>query len=374
MKPSSVIRYPLSGYLMPAEWEKHSSILLAWPHNKEDWPGKFAPIPWVYAEIIRYITRNERVSLIVRSEREKEQASDICSRAGADAAKIDFYIIPTNRIWMRDSGPIIVRPDDGLRITDDKNKKSSVIRNPSSSNLVLLDWKFTAWAKYPNHKLDDRVPSTLNESWLMERVQPVHKGKRVVLEGGAIDVNGKGTLITTEECLLSDVQVRNPGFTREDYEEVFARYLGISQIIWLGNGIVGDDTHGHVDDITRFVNADTVVTVVEKDKNDENYGLLKDNMKRLKAARDQGGKQLNIAELPMPRPVVFEGQRLPASYANFLICNGVVLVPTFNDPADRVALNILAELFPKREIVGIHAVDLVWGLGTIHCMSQQIPE
>jgi agmatine deiminase len=202
----------------------------------------------------------------------------------------------------------------------------------------------------------------------------VHGKKRVVLEGGSIDVNGKGTLITTEECLLSEkVQCRNPGFTRKDYETIFERYLGAGNVIWLGNGIVGDDTHGHVDDITRFVNEKTIVTVVEHDKKDANYKLLQDNLKRLKAARDQDGKPFDIVELPMPRPIVFEGQRLPASYANFLIANGVVLVPTFNDPADRIALNILAECFPKREVVGIHAVDLVWGLGTIHCMSQQEP-
>ena len=202
----------------------------------------------------------------------------------------------------------------------------------------------------------------------------MHGKKRVVLEGGSIDVNGKGTLITTEECLLSEkVQCRNPGFTRKDYETIFERYLGAGNVIWLGNGIVGDDTHGHVDDITRFVNEKTIVTVVEHDKKDANYKLLQDNLKRLKAARDQDGKPFDIVELPMPRPIVFEGQRLPASYANFLIANGVVLVPTFNDPADRIALNILAECFPKREVVGIHAVDLVWGLGTIHCMSQQEP-
>lgn len=342
-------------YLMPAEWEKHSATLLAWPHNKEDWPDKFSPIPWVYAEIIRYLTQVERVVLLVRNEKEQAQATDICERAGVDTGKIDFHIVPTNRIWMRDSGPIVVKAlGNGQQAT-------------------LLDWKFNAWAKYANHRLDDKVPAALNEVWKMERVQPMHKGKRIVLEGGSIDVNGKGTLITTEECLLSDVQERNPSFTRKDYEDVFARYLGISNIIWLGSGIVGDDTHGHVDDITRFVSADTVVTVVEKDKEDANYNLLKDNVKRLKSARDQSGKQLNIVELPMPRPVVFEGQRLPASYANFLIANDIVLVPTFNDPADRLALNIMAELFPKREIVGIHAVDLVWGLGTIHCMSQQIP-
>lgn len=340
-------------WTMPGEWEKHRSTILAWPHNKEDWPGKFAPIPWVYAEIIRYLTQVERVRLIVRNPKEQAQAEDILTRAGADLGKVDFHTIPTNRIWMRDSGPIFVRGAKGEK--------------------AMLDWRFTAWAKYANHRLDDRVPEVLNESMNIKRIQPTYKGKRVVLEGGAIDVNGKGTLLTTEECMLSNVQVRNPGFTREDYEAVFAQYLGITNTIWLGHGIVGDDTHGHVDDITRFVNANTVVTVVEPDKRDDNHALLKDNVKRLKAARDQDGKQLTIVELPMPRPVVFEEQRLPASYANFLIANKLVLVPTFNDPADRVALSILAELLPKHEVVGIHAVDLVWGLGTIHCMSQQEP-
>ena len=367
MKSSSVIRHPSSSYIMPAEWERHSATLLAWPHNKADWPDKFSPIPWVYGEIIRNLTRVERVCLIVRSEKEKAQAADVCERSGANLEKIDFHIIPTNRIWMRDSGPIIVKADDGLQMTDDKKEASSVIRRPSSTNLALLDWKFTAWAKYANHKLDDKVPAALNEVWQMPRVQPMHKGKRVVLEGGSIDVNGAGLLLTTEECLLADVQVRNAGFTRADYEEIFAKYLGIKKVIWLGKGIVGDDTHGHVDDITRFVAKDTVVTVVEKDKTDDNYALLKDNVNRLKAAN------LNVVELPMPKPVVFEGQRLPASYANFLIANDLVLVPTFNDANDRIALNTIAELFPKREVVGIHAVDLVWGLGTIHCMSQQIP-
>jgi agmatine deiminase len=345
----------LCNYLMPAEWEKHSATLLAWPHNKADWPDKFAPIPWVYGEIIRYLTMVERVVLIVRNDKEKAQAVDVCTRLGVDVGKIDFHIIPTNRIWMRDSGPIVVK---------------ALPHSPpqtSHPNLAMLDFRFTAWAKYTNHLLDNKVPSSLNAAWNLPIIQPMHKGKRVVLEGGSIDVNGAGTLLTTEECLLTDIQVRNAGFTSADYEEVFAKYLGISKVVWLGNGIVGDDTHGHVDDITRFVTKDTVVSVVEKDKNDANYGLLKENVKRLKQAG------LNIVELPMPRPVVFEGQRLPASYANFLIANNLVLVPTFNDPADRVALSMLAELFPKHEVVGIHAVDLVWGLGTIHCMSQQIP-
>ncbi len=343
--------------MMPAEWEKQESTLLAWPHNKEDWPGKFEPIPWVYAEIIRHITATQKVRLVVRNDAEKKTARNICKRSGVNLKNLAFHVIPTDRIWLRDSGPIFVNDISGK----------------SGARKHMIDWRFNAWAKYPNHKLDDKVPEAFNESMKLTRIQPLHKGKRVVLEGGSIDVNGKGTLLTTEECLLSKIQERNPGFKRSDYEEVFEKYLGIKQIIWLGNGIVGDDTHGHVDDITRFVNANTVVTVVEKDKKSDNHKLLADNVKRLKAARDQSGKPLNVVELPMPKPVVFEEQVLPASYANFLICNDVVLVPTFNDPADRVALSILAELFKGREVIGIHSVDLVWGLGTIHCMSQQEP-
>lgn len=340
-------------YMMPAEWEKHTATWLAWPHNKEDWPGKFEPIPWVFGEIVRQLTRHERVRVIVRNDKDKAQAQDVFERVGVNIKQVDFYTIPTDRIWMRDSGAIFVKDKSGKKF--------------------MLDWRFNAWAKYPNHKKDDKVPAVIEPYLPYKRVQPMHKGKRVVLEGGAIDVNGAGTLITTEECLLSKVQERNPGFTRRDYEEVFAKYLGIDHILWLGKGIVGDDTHGHVDDITRFVSKDTIVTVVEKNKKDSNHVLLADNLKRLKKARDSKGKPFTIAELPMPKPLIFEGQRLPASYANFLVANKLVLVPTFNDPNDRVALSILAELMPKHEIVGIHSVDLVWGLGTIHCMSQQEP-
>lgn len=338
---------------MPAEWEPHAATILAWPHNKEDWPGKFGPIPFVYAEIIRWLTQHERVRLLVRNAAEEASARAICANSGVNTGMLDFQRIYTNRVWMRDSGPIFVKDAKGVK--------------------HMLDWRFNAWAKYPNHRLDDKVPCLLNKKFSVNRIQPVHKGRRVVLEGGSIDVNGKGTLLTTEECLLSKVQERNPGFRREDYEQVFARYLGIRQIIWLGDGIKGDDTHGHVDDISRFVNPTTVVTAVEKNRNDANYALLRENAKRLKAARDQNGKPLTVVELPMPKPVYFEGQLLPASYANFLIANRLVLVPTFNDPADRVALSIMAELLPRHEVVGIHAVDLVWGLGTLHCMSQQEP-
>ncbi len=338
---------------MPAEWEKQKATWLAWPHNKEDWPDKFAPIPWVYAEIIRNLAEVQRVRLVVANEKQQSIAKDVLKRAGVAMAKVDFIIAPTDRVWLRDSGAIFVR---------DADKK-----------LAMLDWRFNAWAKYDNHKRDDKIPMHMAAELGYPSIQPMHKGKRVVLEGGSIDVNGHGTLLTTEECLLSSVQERNPGFKRGDYEAVFEKYLGIKQVVWLGNGIVGDDTHGHVDDLSRFVDANTVVTVVEKNAKDENHALLKDNLKRLKTARDQNGKQLTVVELPMPRPLIFEGQRLPASYANFLIANHLVLVPTFNDPADRTVLNILAECFPKHDIVGIHAVDLVWGLGTIHCMSQQEP-
>ncbi|MDE3061168.1 MAG: agmatine deiminase family protein [Pseudomonadota bacterium] len=343
----------MAAFRMPAEWEPHAATIIGWPHNKNDWPGKFEPIPWVYAEIIRTLAQGERVRLLVQNVREKEKAQDYCGRAGVDPDKLDIHIIPTDRIWMRDSGPIFVRTGKGGK--------------------VMLDWRFNAWAKYSNYKRDDKVPAALNEHIGIERIEPVHKGSRVVLEGGSIDVNGKGCLLTTEECLLSKVQERNPGFMREDYEAVFEKYLGVRHVIWLGNGITGDDTHGHVDDLARFVNPTTVVTVMEKNTKDSNHAPLKDNLKRLKSARDQSGKPLTVVELPMPRPLIFEGTQLPASYANFLIANKTVLVPTFNDPADRVALSILAELFPRRDVVGIHAVDLVWGFGTIHCLSQQEP-
>ncbi|HVV68543.1 MAG TPA: agmatine deiminase family protein [Gammaproteobacteria bacterium] len=329
---------------MPAEWEKQQATWLAWPHNEADWPDKFAPIPWVYAEIIRHLTQVQRVRLVVKQLRQKHQATQILERAGVNLDQVDFIIAPTNRAWLRDSGPTFVY---------------------SGKTRQLLDWHFNAWAKYTNWQADDKIPMRVEKFLQLPRIRPMHKGRRVVLEGGSIEVNGKGTLITTEECLISQQQCRNPGFQHEDYEAVFEQYLGIKQVVWLGNGIAGDDTHGHVDDITRFVNPTTVVTCVQKDKRDCDYKPLQENLKRLKAAK------LDVIELPMPTPVTFEGQRLPASYANFLIANRLVLVPTFNDRMDRVALNILAELFPKRDVVGIYCGDFVWGLGTIHCASQQ---
>ncbi len=344
------------GFAMPAEWERHERIWLAWPHQKSDWPGKFAPIPWVYAEIVRHIAAGERVGLIVRSAEEQRAVADILTRAHVALKQVDFVIAPTNRVWTRDSGPIFVT------------------RKTPKPETALLDFKFNAWAKYSNWKHDNQLPRVIEKQVKKKRFEVRHKGRPVVMEGGALDVNGKGTILVTEECLLSKTQERNPGFTRGDYEQVFADWLGAPHTIWLPAGVVGDDTHGHIDDIARFVAPSRVVTVVERNKKDENYALLQNNLKVLKRAKDQSGKVLDVIELPMPRPLSFEGQRLPASYANFLITNKTVLVPTFNDPNDRVAMNLLGECFKTREIIGIHAVDLVWGLGTLHCLSQQQPQ
>lgn len=346
------------GYRMPAEWEPHEATWLAWPHNPEDWPGKFQPIPWLYAEIVRLLAARERVHLIVQDAKEQSRATGILERAHANLDNVIFHQWPTDRVWTRDSGPIFVRNTAG--------------------QVALTNWRFNAWAKYDDWHLDDQLPARVTElygirSW--EPAIPLSDGTqhRVVLEGGSIDTNGNGTLLTTEECLLSEVQQRNPGLSREQIEQAFHDYLGIDQVLWLNRGVAGDDTHGHVDDITRFVGRDTIVTVVEPDASDPNHEPLSENLARLSSARTPDGKPFTIVELPLPRPVVFRGQRLPASYANFYLANGLVLMPTFHDPNDRVALQILSELFPDRDVIGIHSVDLIWGLGALHCMTQQQP-
>ena len=344
----------MMGFQMPAEWEPQERIWLSWPHAKADWPGKFAPVPWVFAEMVRVITASgQRVGLLVKDAKAEAEAEEFLQRAGVDIALVDLLEVPTNRGWLRDCGPIWVR--DGM------------------GEMLALNWKFNAWAKYKNWQLDNEVPDAITDFTLDDSLEPTANDIPIVLEGGGIEVDGRGSIIVTEEWLLSKEQVRNPGFKRKDYEAIFGHYLGAPNTIWLGKGIVGDDTHGHVDDITRFVAPGKIVTVVEHDKKDANYKLLQENLKRLKAAKDAKGKPFEVIELPMPRPVLFEGQRLPASYANFLICNKVVLVPVFNDPADKDALRILQVCFPKREVVGIYARDLVWGLGTIHCLTQQQP-
>ncbi len=351
--PTPVYPPAARGFRMPAEWEPHAATWLAWPVRESDWPGKLEPIPWVYAEIVRALARHETVNLIVTDEAVAAVATTVLTKAGTDLGRVKLWHLPTDRSWLRDSGPIFVYDAAGRK--------------------VALDWRFNAWAKYDDWKQDDLVPAFVTDQFGFERVEPVHNGHRVVLEGGSIDVNGAGLLLTTEECLLSKTQERNPPFGRADYEQVFADYLGIKKTLWLNRGIVGDDTHGHIDDLARFVGPHTVVAVVESDPADENYALLQENRERLEGMTDLEGEPLEVVPLPVPRPLFFAGARVPASYANFYIANGVVIVPTFNDPADRVALGTLAELFPGREVVGIHCVDLVWGLGTLHCMTQQEP-
>jgi len=351
------------GYRMPAEWEPHEATWLAWPHNPQDWPGKFQPIPWVYAEIVRLLSAHELVHILVEHKKGQRRATAILERAGANLDRVNFHLWPTDRCWTRDSGPIFVRKD-GL--------------HNAEGGIAITNWRFNGWAKYSDWRLDDQVPGHVAGLLGLPEWQPAIELEngflhRLILEGGSIDSNGKGILLSTEECLLSEVQQRNRGVNREQLERVFQDFLGIYRVLWLNRGIAGDDTHGHVDDISRFVAPTTIVTAVEPNMSDPNHAPLAENFARLKAARTLEGKAFNLVELPMPKPVIFRGQRLPASYANFYIANGLVLVPTFNDPQDRVALNILAEVFPDREVIGIHSVDLIWGLGTLHCMTQQQP-
>ena len=338
----------------PAEWEKQQGILLCFPHNGKDWPGKYEAIQWAFVEFIKKVATFEQVFLIVADENLKAKVTEMLETAAVKMSQVSFIIYKTNRSWMRDSGPIIVK---------------------NGSKREALNFNFNGWAKYKNIQLDKLVPSKVDEFLNIPITQVLHNGKPVIVEGGAIDSNGCGTLLTSEECLLHpDIQVRNPNFTKADYETVFKEYLGITNVIWLGDGIEGDDTHGHIDDLCRFVNEDTIVTIVESDPKDNNYKPLQDNLKRLQNAKLENGKSPKIVTLPMPKRIDFDGLRLPASYANFLILNKCVLVPTFNDANDRIALNILADCFPEREIIGISAIDIIWGFGTLHCLSQQIPE
>jgi agmatine deiminase len=331
------------GYRMPAEWERHEATWLAWPHEETDWPGKFEPIPWLYAEIVRQLSQVERVHILVQGRGHEYSIREMLKKSGVALDAIRFFHHKTNRSWTRDYCPMFVKSAAG--------------------GLAIVNWRFNGWAKYANWEHDSTIPRFASD----ELKLPLHEPD-FVLEGGAIDVNGKGKLLTTEECLLSEVQQRNPGKSRQDVETVLRDFLGVTDVIWLRNGIAGDDTHGHVDDLARFVSEDTVVTVTEPDAAEANHEALKENLAILKGRAD-----LQIVTLPMPEPVTFDGQRLPASYANFYIANGLVLVPTFMDGNDRVALNTLAGVFPTRRVIGIPCRDLVLGLGTIHCMTQQQP-
>jgi len=342
-------------YRLPAEWEKHEATWIGWPHNKEDWPGKFIPIIWVYCEIVKKISEGEKVRIIVESVEHKQKAIRALHDSDADLSNVEFFILKTDRGWTRDSGPIFVKLQ-------------------TSGELNLIHFKFNAWAKYDNYKKDAHLPDFISKKMKLKSITPIYKNSQVVLEGGSIDSNGDGVLLTTEECLLDPkIQIRNKGFSKVDYEKVFHDYLGIQKVIWLGKGIVGDDTHGHVDDLCRFVDKDKVVLVQEENPGDENYANLKENKERLETVILPDGSKLEVVDLPMPNPVVFKGQRLPASYANFYISNSYVLVPTFSDVKDKEALGVLTEAFKDRIVVGIHAVDLVWGLGTLHCLTHEQP-
>ena len=341
-------------FRMPAEWEAHAATYLAWPHNSRDWPGKFQAIPWVFGEMIRHLVVGEPVKLLVRSEERRAAVEKLLARAGVDLNRVTFLPLDTDRGWMRDCSPAFVHDESG--------------------GVGAVEFGFNGWAKYLNWHKDVLIAPFIAQHAQVPSVKAMRNGRQVVLEGGGIDVNGRGSMLTTEECLLDPaIQVRNPGFTREDYESLFRDYLGVTNTIWLGHGIAGDDTHGHVDDLCRFVSEDTVVLCHEENPSDANYRVLQENAERLMNARIEDGSRLDVVRLPMPAPLHFDGIRLPASYANFYIGNEAVLVPTFNDVKDRAALGILAELFPTRRIVGIHAVDLVWGFGTIHCLSHEEP-
>jgi agmatine deiminase len=408
---------------MPAEWEPHAATWLAWPHYHGDWPVKLEPILWVCAEIIRNLAPYERVDLIVNDAAAERKVRKLLARANALSANIRFHRWPTNRFWLRDSGCIFATrhvetahvrtaglgcpPAMLARGSKEANKKTAgrndreghdFSSEPALSKrsapkgadtrsrktgalapevLQAINFRFNAWAyasaTYSDYRHDNKLGALMSHATRSPEIRPLLNNTRVVLEGGSIDVNGQGTLLTTEECLLGKIRQRNPGMSRKDYEKIFAAYLGAPQVIWLGKGIVGDCTHGHVDDLARFVSPTTIVTMVENNPKDPNQKPLRDNLRRLRAATDQHGKPLTIVELPMPRPIKFGRRRLPATYANFYIANGVVLAPVFNDLNDRIALNTLAKLFPTRQVIPIYSGNLVWTLGTMHCMTQQQP-
>jgi agmatine deiminase len=346
------------GYRMPAEWSPHAGTWIAWPHARGDWPGRSEPIPYVFGEIVRHLTPHEPVRIIVANAAQEARARALLETDGVDLTQVRFFPWPTDRSWLRDSGPIFVR-------------RPETPEEPAS--IGLTDWRFNGWAKYPNWHRDDRLPARIAAEFQLPAWRPRAHRTRIVLEGGAIDVNGAGTLLATEECLLSGVQARNPGLGRADLERAFSDHLGIDRVVWLARGIVGDDTHGHIDDLARFVNERTIVAGRAADPHDANYPILEENLARLRAAQDPAGRPFEIVELPMPGAISYNGQRVPATYLNFYIANGVVLVPTFNDPADRVALSLLERQFPGRTVTGIHCGDLIWGLGTLHCLTQQEP-
>jgi len=348
------------GFRMPAEWEPHAATWMVWPHNRADWEVKTNAVEWCYVEIIRHLVSCERVALICQNEKVRDRAKTCLDRAGVACSGYKTYCIKTNRSWIRDSGPLFLTSAE-----------------PAVTTVAISDWEFNGWARYRSYANDNQVPrriaDTLGIPRLVVRAKRDDRTDNVVLEGGSIDVNGGGDLLATEECLLGETQARNPTLSRDELENVLCTTLGVSRVHWLVGGIAGDDTHGHVDDVARFVGPNTIVAAIEADCNDANYDVLQGNLDRLQQVRNAKGDEFDVISIPMPKAVFFDGMRLPASYLNFYIANNVVLVPTFNDLRDREALSLFEALFPTREVVGIYAGDLVLGLGAIHCLTQQQP-
>ena len=361
-RESNPENFDFCGYRMPAEWEPHEATWLGWPHNPTDWPDKLDTIRWVYGEIVRRVSPGEIVRILVNNKTEEKFARRYLTRAGTDIRRVQFIMHPTNRGWTRDSGPIFV-------------KRQKAEGRMKKGETAIVHFHFNAWAKYDDWQKDRRVPETAAKVLGKRLFNAEVAGQDFVLEGGGIDVNGRGTLLTTEECYLDPkVQVRNPGLGRKEMDETIKKYLGVRNVLWLVAGPVGDDTHGHIDDICRFVNPKTLVLIKETNRKDRNYHPLAENWERIQDLRLEDGSRPEVVPLPMPAPLHFDGYRLPASYANFYISNAAVIVPTFNDPNDRIALGVLGELFKDRPVIGIHAVDLVLGFGTLHCLTQQQPD
>jgi agmatine deiminase len=337
------------GYYFPAEFAPQESMWLSWPHKEESWPSKIDTIYAPYSLFIKEVSKGQKVNINVANAAMKNFALGHLEKAGVNLDQIGFHFFPTNDAWCRDHGPAFL------------------INPKAEQKKVLVKWEYNAWGeKYPPHDLDNQIPIKIAAELGIPCFRP-----GIVMEGGSVEFNGKGTLLTSEACLLNEN--RNPQLNQAQIEKFLCDYYGVNHILWVGDGIVGDDTDGHIDDITRFVNGDTVVTVVEENKSDENHHLLQENLDRLKQMRLEDGKQLNIVELPMPSPIIYEDQRLPASYANFYIANESVIVPTFRDKNDQKALDILEGCFPNRKVIGIDSTDIIWGLGSFHCLSQQEP-
>jgi len=371
------VAVPLQRKRLPAEFDPQRAVWLGWPHNPNDWPGKFAAVKWAFAEMIRILSRTQPVRLLAGGGRRAE-AIRMLTDSGADMSHVELIPMDLDRNWTRDILPFFVRtPGSAAVATGDAPQAFQAFPGAwpdASPGLTAVRFAFNGWGKYPNHRKDLAAGPLVARHLGLAVDEPVFAGRHVVLEGGAVDGNGRGDLLATEECLLDQTaQVRNPGLGRTDYEAVFAAHLGVEKTIWLGRGIAGDDTHGHVDDFCRFVGPDTVVLCREDDASDVNHRVLAENRERLSGARLASGARLTVIDLPMPRPLAYKGVRLPASYANFYIGNHAVLVPTFNDPGDRKALSIVADCFPGRIVHGIHAVELAWGFGAVHCLTHEEP-